>query len=154
MLGVHYSLDEGLQRGRGGGRRVLPDGLRFRQFFEPENVPVQVYQSECFTKQTVHQVEDDVPQCRTIEEEKCEEVKEGYTTSLKCDKVGAVSSIKCLMFASSSGQGRCAPWRNSRSRSTPPTPPAPRSQKSYVPPKAATLWRWDICLFWIVLDLC
>ena len=114
MLGVHYSLDEGLQRGRGRGRRVLPDGLRFKEFFEPENVPVQVYQSECFTKQTVHQVEDDVPQCRTIEEEKCEEVKEGYTTSLKCDKVGAVSSIKCLMFASSSGQGKCAPWRSSR----------------------------------------
>ena len=114
VLGVHHSLDEGLQRRRGGGRRVLPDGLSFRQIFEPENVPVQVYQSECFTKQTVHQVEDDVPQCRTIEEEKCEEVKEGYTTSLKCDKVGAVSSIKCLMFASSSGQGRCAPWRSSR----------------------------------------
>merc|ERR1712127_1029878 len=44
-----------------------------------------IYQSECFTKQTVHQVEDDVAQCETIQEEKCEEVQEGFTTELKCD---------------------------------------------------------------------
>merc|ERR1719295_2305726 len=53
---------------------------------EGEEFCQTVYQSECFTKQTVHEVEDDVPQCRTVEEEKCAEVKEGYTTSLKCDK--------------------------------------------------------------------
>ena len=28
-----------------------------------------------------------MPQCRTVEDEKCEEVKEGYTTVTKCDKV-------------------------------------------------------------------
>merc|ERR1711936_544976 len=53
---------------------------------EGEEFCQTVYQSECFTKQTVHEVEDDVPLCKTVEEEKCEEVKEGYTTSLKCDK--------------------------------------------------------------------
>jgi hypothetical protein len=31
-------------------------------------------------------VEDDVAQCKTVEEEKCDEVKEGFTTELKCDK--------------------------------------------------------------------
>ena len=33
------------------------------------------------------QVEDDIALCKTVEEEKCEEVKEGYSTVLKCDKV-------------------------------------------------------------------
>jgi len=45
-----------------------------------------VYQSECFTKQTVHEVEDDVAVCNTVEEQKCQNVTSGYTTELKCDK--------------------------------------------------------------------
>jgi len=53
---------------------------------EVEDQCQTVYQSECFTKQTIHQVEDDVAECKTVEEEKCEEVKEGYTTVTKCDK--------------------------------------------------------------------
>ena len=32
-------------------------------------------------------LKDDVAQCKTVHEEKCVEVKEGYSTVLKCDKV-------------------------------------------------------------------
>jgi len=45
-----------------------------------------VYESECWTKQEVHDVEDDVVECRTENEEKCEDVTSGYTTSTKCSK--------------------------------------------------------------------
>jgi hypothetical protein len=31
-------------------------------------------------------VEDDVAQCKTVEEERCNDVKQGYTTELQCDK--------------------------------------------------------------------
>ena len=34
----------------------------------------------------VHQVEDDVVECRTVVEEKCEDETAGYTTSTKCSK--------------------------------------------------------------------
>jgi len=43
------------------------------------------HQSECWTQQKVHQVEDDIATCNTINEEKCEEVTVGYTTQKKCD---------------------------------------------------------------------
>ena len=45
-----------------------------------------VYESECWTKQEVHDVEDDVVSCRTENEEKCEDETSGYTTSTKCSK--------------------------------------------------------------------
>ena len=44
------------------------------------------YESECWTKQEVHEVEDDVVDCRTEYEEKCEDETSGYTTSTKCSK--------------------------------------------------------------------
>merc|ERR1712179_719732 len=39
------------------------------------------YESECWTKQEEHKVEDDVVECRTEVEEKCEETTSGYTTN-------------------------------------------------------------------------
>jgi len=45
-----------------------------------------IYESECWTKQEVHDVEDDVVECRTENEEKCEDETSGYTTSTKCTK--------------------------------------------------------------------
>merc|ERR1711926_19694 len=33
-----------------------------------------------------HDVEDDVVECETIQEEKCEDVTQGYTTEKKCTK--------------------------------------------------------------------
>jgi len=45
-----------------------------------------VYESECWTKQEVHDVEDDVVDCRTEHEEKCVDETSGYTTSTKCSK--------------------------------------------------------------------
>merc|ERR1712073_177281 len=44
------------------------------------------YESECWTKQEVHDVEDDVVTCETIYEEKCEDETSGYTTNTKCSK--------------------------------------------------------------------
>merc|ERR1712003_189909 len=38
------------------------------------------YESECWTKQEVHDVEDDVVECRTEVEEKCEDETSGCTT--------------------------------------------------------------------------
>ena len=45
------------------------------------------YESECWTKQEVHEVEDDTVTCQTVIEEKCEDETSGYTTSTKCSKV-------------------------------------------------------------------
>ncbi|CAB4056211.1 unnamed protein product [Lepeophtheirus salmonis] len=45
-----------------------------------------VYESECETKYHEHDVEDDVVNCETIQEEKCEDVTQGYTTEQKCTK--------------------------------------------------------------------
>ena len=42
------------------------------------------YESECWTKQEAHEVEDDVAECTTELEQKCEDEKSGYTTSTKC----------------------------------------------------------------------
>merc|ERR1719209_2884248 len=44
------------------------------------------YESECWTKQEVHDVQDDVVSCRTEVEEKCEDNTSGYTTNTKCSK--------------------------------------------------------------------
>ena len=44
------------------------------------------YESECTTSQEVHDVEDDVVECRTEVEEKCEDETSGYTTNTKCSK--------------------------------------------------------------------
>ena len=44
------------------------------------------YESECVTSQEVHDVEDDVVECRTEVEEKCEDETSGYTTNTKCSK--------------------------------------------------------------------
>merc|ERR1711962_1278340 len=44
------------------------------------------YQSECETKQEVHDVEDDQVSCQTVIEEKCEDETSGYTTNTKCSK--------------------------------------------------------------------
>jgi len=49
-----------------------------------EEVCSTQYESECITQQEVHQVTDDVPECRTVVEEKCEENTSGYTTNTKC----------------------------------------------------------------------
>ena len=45
-----------------------------------------VYESECWTKQNVHEVEDDVTNCQTVLEQKCKEVTVGYTTKDECDE--------------------------------------------------------------------
>jgi len=44
------------------------------------------YESECWTKQEEHEVEDDVVTCITVIDEKCEDETSGYTTSTKCHK--------------------------------------------------------------------
>merc|ERR1712033_117477 len=44
------------------------------------------YESECWTKQEVHDGEDDVVDCKTEVEEKCEDETSGYTTNTKCSK--------------------------------------------------------------------
>ena len=43
-----------------------------------------VYETECWTKHNVHEVEDEVAVCETVEEKKCEDVVSGYTSSLQC----------------------------------------------------------------------
>jgi len=45
-----------------------------------------VYESQCQTRYHEHDVEDDVVNCQTIQEEKCEDVTQGYTTEKKCTK--------------------------------------------------------------------
>ena len=53
------------------------------------------YESECWTKTVRHQVSDDVPECLPVVEQKCVEVREGYTTSQQCsDLTRLVCSIK------------------------------------------------------------
>ena len=44
------------------------------------------YESECWTKNEEHEVEDDVAECTTELEEKCEDETSGYTTNTKCSK--------------------------------------------------------------------
>ena len=45
-----------------------------------------VYESECQTSYHEHDVEDDIVNCETIQEEKCEDVTQGYSTERKCTK--------------------------------------------------------------------
>lgn len=45
-----------------------------------------VYESQCETRYHEHDVEDDVVECETIQEEKCVDVTQGYTTEQKCTK--------------------------------------------------------------------
>jgi len=44
------------------------------------------YESECWTKQEEHDVQDDVVTCETIQDEKCADETSGYTTLTKCSK--------------------------------------------------------------------
>merc|ERR1711962_220475 len=44
------------------------------------------YESECWTKQEEHEVEDDVVECETIQDEKCQDNTSGYTTTTDCSK--------------------------------------------------------------------
>ena len=45
-----------------------------------------VYETECLTKHKVHEVEDDVVSCETVQEDVCNEVVEGYNTVTKCSQ--------------------------------------------------------------------
>jgi len=51
-----------------------------------EEVCQTIYESSCATVQLVHEVEDDVTNCRTEQMKKCKEVTEGYTTREDCDE--------------------------------------------------------------------
>merc|ERR1711936_1039087 len=53
---------------------------------EGETVCRTEYQSECWSKQIPHEVEDDVVECNTVHDEKCEDETVGYTTTKKCQK--------------------------------------------------------------------
>jgi len=53
---------------------------------EGETVCRTEYQSECWSKQIPHEVEDDVVECNTVQDEKCEDETVGYTTTKKCQK--------------------------------------------------------------------
>jgi len=44
------------------------------------------YETFCWKKKEVHDVEDDVVECKTEVEEKCEDETSGYTTKTKCSK--------------------------------------------------------------------
>jgi len=44
------------------------------------------YVSECWTRNDPHLVVDDVPKCRTVQDEKCETIQSGYTTEENCKK--------------------------------------------------------------------
>merc|ERR1712110_1311559 len=43
-----------------------------------------VYESVCETTYHEHDVEDDVVECETVQEEKCEDKTQGYSTSTEC----------------------------------------------------------------------
>lgn len=45
-----------------------------------------VYESFCETTYHIHEVEDDVVECETIQEEKCEDKTQGYSTTTECTK--------------------------------------------------------------------
>merc|ERR1712033_8942 len=45
-----------------------------------EEVCQTVYESACTTRYAEHDVQDDTVECETIQEEKCEDVTQGYTT--------------------------------------------------------------------------
>ena len=43
-----------------------------------------VYESRCTTTYHEREVEDDVVECEMVQEEKCEEITQGYTTESRC----------------------------------------------------------------------
>ncbi len=45
-----------------------------------------VYESECETRYHEHEVEEDVPECRIMQVEKCRDITQGYSTRQECDK--------------------------------------------------------------------
>ena len=49
-----------------------------------EQICRTVYETECWTKHNVHEVEDDVVSCETVQEDVCQDVVEGYLTSSRC----------------------------------------------------------------------
>ena len=49
-------------------------------------MPTACAAAECETRYHEHDVEDDIVECETIQEEKCEDVTQGYTTEQKCTK--------------------------------------------------------------------
>ena len=51
-----------------------------------EQVCQTVYESACTTRYHEHDVQDDIVECETIQEEKCEDVTQGYTTEEKCTR--------------------------------------------------------------------
>jgi len=51
-----------------------------------ETVCQTVYETECMTKQKVHEVEDDVTSCETQQMVKCKDVTIGYVTKPECDE--------------------------------------------------------------------
>jgi len=51
-----------------------------------EEVCITQYEAECSTREEVHQVEEDVPECETVVEEKCQDTTIGYTTKTECKK--------------------------------------------------------------------
>jgi len=65
------------------------------------------YESECWTKNEEHDVTDDVVDCTTVQEEKCEDETSGYTTNTKCSKwpkeVCSVSKKKVKKFTPITG---------------------------------------------------
>jgi len=52
---------------------------------EGEPVCRTEYQSECWSKQIPHEVEDDVAECVTVQDRMCKEETSGYTTKEKCE---------------------------------------------------------------------
>ena len=44
------------------------------------------YETWCMTNQRVHEVDDDVPDCKTEVMKKCKEVTQGYQTKEECDE--------------------------------------------------------------------
>merc|ERR1712088_359420 len=44
------------------------------------------YQSECWSKQIPHEVEDDVAECVTVQDRMCKEETSGYTTKEMCNR--------------------------------------------------------------------
>ena len=43
------------------------------------------YRTECTTRQELHQVEEDVVECHTVQQEQCEDVVEGHQTVRACE---------------------------------------------------------------------
>merc|ERR1719244_2343748 len=104
------------------------------------------YESECWTKQEVHDVEDDVVSCTTEVEEKCEDETSGYTTNTKCSKwpkevcsvekkavkkytpiTGCTKEPREICAPAGCGPRRFAVLRRRLSRNTHPSPVAPRN---------------------------